>query len=94
MLKRYVLIACLVCSTSDHNKQVILSSMTKLDGTVRVVLSTTALGMGIDFVGLDTTIHCGASRSREWKSRAEWTTSNILGPFRCSKGERDVQIAS
>ena len=48
---------------SDHNKQVILSSMRKMDGTVRVAFATTALGMGVDFVGLDTTIHYGAPHS-------------------------------
>ena len=33
------------------------------DGTVRVVFVTTALGMGVNFVGLRATIHCGAPRS-------------------------------
>ena len=50
-------------STSDANKQIILESLSKPDGTVRVVFATTALGMGVNFVGLRATIHYGAPRS-------------------------------
>ena len=50
-------------STCDANKQVILESLLKPDGTIRVVFATTALGMGVNFVGLDNTIHYGAPRS-------------------------------
>ena len=35
-------------STSDANKQIILESLSKPDGTVRVVFATTALGMGVN----------------------------------------------
>ena len=37
-------------NTPDHNKQVILKSLVKGDGVVRVVFATMALGMGVDFV--------------------------------------------
>ena len=50
-------------STSDANKQIILESLSKPDGTVRVVFATTGLGMGVNFVGLRATIHYGAPRS-------------------------------
>ena len=50
-------------STSDANKQIILESLSKPDDTVRVVFATTALGMGVNFVGLRATIHYGAPRS-------------------------------
>ncbi len=49
--------------TDEHNKGVIMESMGKADGTVRVVFATMALGMGVNFVGLCTTIHYGAPRS-------------------------------
>ena len=48
--------------TDDHNKDVILRSMAKADGVVRVVFATMALRMGVDFVGLTSTIHYGAPR--------------------------------
>ena len=50
-------------STPKHNKDVVLQSMTKESGIVRVVFATTALGMGVNFVGLYSTIHYGAPRS-------------------------------
>ena len=50
-------------STSDANKQIILESLSKPDGTIRVVFVTTALGMCVNFVGLRATIHYGAPRS-------------------------------
>ena len=50
-------------NTPDHNKLVILKSLVKSDGVVRVVFATMALGMGVDFVGLNTIIHYGAPRS-------------------------------
>ena len=46
--------------TDDHNKDVIMHSMTKEDGVVRVVFATMALGMGVNFAGLNTIIHYGA----------------------------------
>ena len=50
-------------STPKHNKDVVLKSMTEEAGIVRIVFATTALGMGVHFVGLDSTIHYGAPRS-------------------------------
>ncbi len=52
-------------NTPQHNKEVILSSMSKEDGVVRVVFATNSLGMGVNFVGLNTTVHYGAPRSIE-----------------------------
>ena len=42
--------------TVDHNKEV-MKSMIKPDGTVRVVFSTIAHGIGVDLVGLNTVMH-------------------------------------
>ena len=50
-------------NTPPHNKEVILSSMEKADGIVRVVFATVALGMGVNFVGLNKIIHYGAPSS-------------------------------
>ena len=52
-------------ATVGHNKEVIMKSMVKPDGTVLVVFATIALGMGVDFVGLNTILHYGAPRSLE-----------------------------
>ena len=51
--------------TPIHNKEVILASMEKENGFVRVVFATTALGMGVNFAGLNRTIHYGASKAIE-----------------------------
>lgn len=48
--------------TDDHNKHVIMQGMAKTDGTIQVVFATMALGMGVNFVGLTSTIHYGAPR--------------------------------
>ena len=50
-------------NTSPHNKEVILQSMQKEDGVVRVVFATIALGMGVNFAALNTIYHYGAPRS-------------------------------
>ena len=57
------LIGMLHSNTPDHNKQMILRSLVKSDGVVRVVFVTMALGIGVDFVELNTIIHYGAPRS-------------------------------
>ena len=49
--------------TDEHNKEVIMTSMSKQDGVVRVVFATMALGMGVNFSALTSTIHYGAPRS-------------------------------
>lgn len=50
-------------NTPAHNKEVILNSMQKKDGIVRLVFATVALGMGVNFVGLNHIIHYGAPSS-------------------------------
>ena len=52
-------------STLQHNKEVILSSLAKPDGVVRVVFATVALGMGINMKDVNTIIHYGAPQSIE-----------------------------
>lgn len=52
-------------NTPDYNKQVILRSLAKSDGVVRVVFATMALGMDVGFVGLNTIIHYGEPCSRD-----------------------------
>ena len=72
-------------STSDANKQIILESLSKPDGTVRVVFAITALGMGVNFVGLRATIPYGAPRSLDdyfqesgHTGRAEESSTSII----------------
>ena len=72
-LSNYRLFGMYHSKTPQHNKDVILKSLTEKEGVVRVVFATMALGMGIDCVGLSETIHHGAPRSiddysREWES--------------------------
>ncbi len=62
-LSDYRLFGMYHSKTPQHNKDVIIASLTKNDGVVRVVFATMALGMGIDCVSLTQTIHCGAPRS-------------------------------
>ena len=49
----------------SHNKDVILKSMLDANGVVRVVFCTVALGMGVNFAGLNHIIHYGAPSSIE-----------------------------
>ena len=49
-----------------HNKKVILQSMQKEDGIVCVVFATMALGMGVNFVTLNTVYHYGAQDEYWW----------------------------
>ena len=51
--------------TMPHNKQVIMDSMLRVDGLVRVVFATIALGMGVNLVGVNNVIHYGAPSSME-----------------------------
>ena len=60
---RLVTIGFLECSILIHNKEVILKSMVDVDGTIRVVFATMTLGMRVNFVGLNTTIHYSAPHS-------------------------------
>ena len=52
-------------NTPQHNKDVILCSLAKSDGVVRVVFATVALGMGINLRDVNTIIHYGAPHSIE-----------------------------
>ena len=52
-------------NTPQHNKEVVLSSLTRPDGVVRVVFATVALGMGINLRDVNTIIHYGAPQSIE-----------------------------
>lgn len=52
-------------NTPTNNKEVILRSMQKSGGIVRIVFATVALGMGVNFVGLNRIIHYGAPSSIE-----------------------------
>lgn len=52
-------------NTPNYNKDVILQSMQRSDGKVRLVFATVALGMGVNFVGLNRIIHYGAPSSIE-----------------------------
>lgn len=50
-------------STPQHNKDVILKSLTQSDGIVRVVFATVALGMGVNIKDVNLIIHYGAPHS-------------------------------
>ena len=49
--------------TPKHNKEVVLKSMMKPEGVVRVVFATVALGMGVNLQNTNATIHYGAPQS-------------------------------
>ena len=49
--------------TSEHNKEVILKSLSQPDGTVRIVFATIALGMGVNLLDVNTIVHYGAPSS-------------------------------
>ena len=68
MLNTSVTTAYLPCSTpctDEHNKRVIMFSLSESDSVLRVVFTTMALGMRVDFKNLDYIIHYGAPRSLE-----------------------------
>ena len=50
-------------NTPEHNKDVILKSLTDLNGVVRVVFATVALGMGVNLRDVNTVYHYGAPQS-------------------------------
>ena len=59
---KFVEIGMFHSSTFDVNKQIILESLSKPDGTVHVVFATTVLGMGVNllaYVQLSTMEHQG-----------------------------------
>ena len=50
-------------NTTDYNKKIIMESLSKSDGIVRIVFATMALGMGVNFSGITRIIHYGAPRT-------------------------------
>ena len=75
--------------TPTHNKEVILKSMGKEDGVARFVFATVALGMGVNFKGLNRTIHYAAPTSVEGirscrKVRKFCQIHHILEASRCT----------
>lgn len=50
-------------STPQHNKEVILQSLTQNDVIVRVVFATVALGMGVNIKDVNLIVHYGAPHS-------------------------------
>ena len=51
--------------TPQRNKDVIFQSLLDPDGVVRIVFATNALGMGVDFQGVNSVVHYGAPHSME-----------------------------
>lgn len=52
-------------STPQHNKEVILNSLAKSDGVVRIVFATVAFGMGNNLRDINMIVHYGASQSTD-----------------------------
>lgn len=50
-------------NTPQHNKDVIIQSLSSPNGIVRVVFATVALGMGVNFKDINRVIHYGAPQS-------------------------------
>ena len=48
--------------TPDHKRDAILKSFGRSDGTVRVLIATTANEMAVNLIGVNATIHYGAPR--------------------------------
>ena len=61
----YRLFGMFHASTPQHNKNVILQSLLRPDGVVRVVFATVALGMGVHLKDINSVIHYGAPKSME-----------------------------
>ena len=57
------LFAMFHANTPQHNKEVVLKSMTQPNGLVRIVFATVALGMGVNLLDTNTVIHYGAPQS-------------------------------
>ena len=57
--------------TLSRIKEHILTSMCVPDGVVRIIIATIALGMGVNFSGLNTVIHYGAPSSITFKRAGE-----------------------
>ena len=50
-------------STPQHNKYIMLKSLTQSDGVVHIVFATVALGMGVNIKDVNLIIHYGAPHS-------------------------------
>ena len=50
-------------TTSQHNKDVIMGSLTMPNGLIRVVFATIVMGMGVNFSDINLFIHYGAPQS-------------------------------
>ena len=61
--------------TPPHNNDVILNNMQSADGIVRVVFATVALGMWVNFVGLNRVIHLLMTTSKKVE---EWVDQGSL----------------
>ena len=95
-------------NTPEHNKEVILKSLSQPDGVVRVVFATVALGMGIDLRDVDTIIHYGGMQSIDdyfqesgRGGRSGWSACSIVfwKPVDCPKRKellstRDQEVAA
>ena len=82
-------------NTPKHNKDVVLRSMTNAAGIVRVVFATTALGMGVNFVGVYSTVHYGLldrlmTTSRRVGELGEMENHDLLGTIRCSEQKKNL----
>ena len=80
--KKFVEIVYLECFILALLK-LISRELVKPDGTVRVVFATTALGMGVNFVGLRATIHYGAPRSLDdySRKRSHWSCWRVFNIY-------------
>ena len=58
-----VSLVCTIQTQQNTTKKIIMESLSKEDGIVRAVFATMALGMGVDFSGLNRIIHHGAPRT-------------------------------
>ena len=50
-------------NTAQHNKEVVLRSMTQRDGVVTIVFATVALGVGVNLRDVNMVAHYGAPSS-------------------------------
>ena len=58
-------IATFHANTPQHNKEMVLKSMTRPNGLVWIVFATVASGMGVNLLDTNTIIHYGASQSTD-----------------------------